>query len=120
MNKLQDFYDWMQERGGTTTSKINCVFIRETDYAVGNHYISVYICNVMYISDERVEDWFLIKTPVPISVIFVMYVLLVFIGPRFMRNREALQLKAFIVPYNFILILLSIYMFFEVGKHIGF
>ena len=74
----------------------------------------------MYILDERVENWFLMKTPVPISIIFVLYVLLVFLGPRFMRNREPLQLKTFIVPYNFILILLSIYMFYEVGKHIVF
>ena len=83
-------------------------------------YIYRYIDNVMYILDERVEDWLLMKTPVPISIIFVLYVLLVFLGPRFMRNREPLQLKTFIVPYNFILILLSIYMFYEVGKHIVF
>ncbi len=63
--------------------------------------------------DTRVENWLLMKTPVPIAVIFLLYLLLIFTGPRLMQNRQAWNLKPILIPYNFALVVLSAYMFYE-------
>lgn len=66
--------------------------------------------------DPRVENWFLMKTPLSIFLIFVLYLLIVFAGPKIMRNRNAVNLKNVLIPYNAGLVVLSCYMFYEVGK----
>ncbi|XP_038048772.1 elongation of very long chain fatty acids protein 4-like isoform X1 [Patiria miniata] len=63
--------------------------------------------------DPRVENWLLMKSPIPISCIVIGYLLVVWLGPKLMANRNALQLKPILVLYNFFLVGLSIYMFYE-------
>lgn len=63
--------------------------------------------------DPRVEDWLLMKTPIPITIIFVLYLALVFLGPKIMSNRKPVDLKYFIIVYNLALVYLSVYMFYE-------
>ena len=66
------------------------------------------------ISDARVESWLLLGGPLPIVVVFISYLLFVWLGPKFMKNRGPLYLKPLIIPYNFGLTVLSVYMFYEV------
>ena len=54
------------------------------------------------------------KSPVPSAVICILYLVAVATGPSIMRNRSPLNLKWILVPYNFALIFLSGYMFYEV------
>ncbi|KAK3606191.1 hypothetical protein CHS0354_010837 [Potamilus streckersoni] len=63
--------------------------------------------------DPRVEDWLLMKTPLATSVIFFLYLLVVWQGPKLMKNREPLKLKWILIPYNFGLVILSFHMFYE-------
>ena len=60
------------------------------------------------------ESWLLMRSPVPSIVICVLYLVAVATGPGIMRNRSPLNLKWILVPYNFVLIVLSGYMFYEV------
>ncbi|XP_064624279.1 very long chain fatty acid elongase 7-like isoform X2 [Lineus longissimus] len=63
--------------------------------------------------DPRVESWLLMKSPLPIALLFVFYILMVKCGPAFMENRKPVNLKFVIIPYNFLLVGLSFYMFYE-------
>nr|XP_014354043.1 PREDICTED: elongation of very long chain fatty acids protein 4-like isoform X2 [Latimeria chalumnae] len=63
--------------------------------------------------DTRTESWFLVYSPVPVSVIFTLYLLAVLLGPRIMERREPLSLKHVLLVYNFLLVGLSVYMFYE-------
>ncbi|XP_022112033.1 elongation of very long chain fatty acids protein 4-like isoform X2 [Acanthaster planci] len=63
--------------------------------------------------DPRVENWLLMKTPTPTACIVISYLLVVWLGPKAMADRKPLQLKPILVGYNFFLVGLSIYMFYE-------
>ncbi|KAJ8305414.1 hypothetical protein KUTeg_015959 [Tegillarca granosa] len=63
--------------------------------------------------NKRVEDWLLMKTPLAITVIFVMYLAVVLAGPSIMKGRNPINLKLVLIPYNFALVILSVYMFHE-------
>ena len=45
----------------------------------------------------------------------LMYLVIVWVGPRIMKNREAFDLKPVLMVYNGALVVLSAYMFWEVG-----
>ena len=65
--------------------------------------------------DTRVDGWPLMSSPIPTAVLCASYVFLVTVaGPRFMRHREPYNIKAFLIVYNFLQVLLSAYIFFEV------
>lgn len=63
--------------------------------------------------DSRVEKWLLMESPVPILTIFVLYLLLVKQGPRWMEQYKPLHLQGWLVIYNLALVGLSVYMFEE-------
>ncbi|MGH0182582.1 UNVERIFIED_CONTAM: hypothetical protein FKN15_023910 [Acipenser sinensis] len=64
--------------------------------------------------DKRTDPWLLVYSPVPVSVIFLSYLFIVWYGSRFMKHREPVNLKAVLIVYNFSLVCLSAYMFYEV------
>eukprot|EP00058_Branchiostoma_floridae_P020530 XP_002606020.1 hypothetical protein BRAFLDRAFT_129515 [Branchiostoma floridae] len=66
--------------------------------------------------DPRTDPWFLVYSPLPIVVLFVLYVLLCVYGPRIMEKRQPFNLKTIIIPYNFALVGLSAYMFYEMAR----
>ena len=67
------------------------------------------------LTDPRTKDWFLIGDAKLISAIFVTYLLIVWLGPKYMRFRRPYDLKKVIIPYNFALHALSVYMCYEVS-----
>ncbi|CAH1772236.1 unnamed protein product [Owenia fusiformis] len=64
-------------------------------------------------SDPRTRDWLLLQTPWPIICIFVSYLTMIYIGPKLMKGHQAWNLKSVLIPYNFALVILSFYMFYE-------
>lgn len=50
----------------------------------------------------------------PISCIFLCYLAVIWLGPKVMARREALNLKAVLIVYNFLMVALSAYMLYEV------
>ena len=45
-----------------------------------------------------------------------MYLLIVWLGPKYMRHRQPVSCQGLLVLYNLALTLLSFYMFYEVGR----
>lgn len=66
-------------------------------------------------TDPRVRGWLLLDNYIPTFAFTVMYLLIVWMGPRYMKNRQPYSCRALLVPYNLCLTLLSLYMFYEVG-----
>ena len=54
------------------------------------------------------------STPWPTLGLVFLYVMLVTIGPKIMKNREPFGLKWILVVYNFGVVILSVYMLCEV------
>uniref|UniRef100_A0A1A9X125 Elongation of very long chain fatty acids protein n=1 Tax=Glossina brevipalpis TaxID=37001 RepID=A0A1A9X125_9MUSC len=66
--------------------------------------------------DSRTHGWFLISSPVKVVMIIIAYLLLVLrIGPRFMKNRKAYDLKYTLAIYNLFQIIYNSHMFVTIG-----
>ncbi|XP_007486429.2 elongation of very long chain fatty acids protein 7 isoform X1 [Monodelphis domestica] len=65
-------------------------------------------------ADPRVGDWPLMSSPLPQTLILGVYVYFVTsLGPKLMENRKPFDLKKLMVTYNFLIVLFSLYMFYE-------
>lgn len=69
---------------------------------------------VLFSTDPRVEDWLLMQSPFPSLLLCVGYLVMCFVGPRIMATRKPFELKPILILYNFMMVLLSGYMFYEV------
>lgn len=67
-------------------------------------------------SDTRVKGWFLLDNYIPTFVCSVIYLLIVWLGPKYMKNKQPFSCRRILVVYNIGLTLLSLYMFYEVGQ----
>ncbi|KAF2369239.1 ELO family [Trinorchestia longiramus] len=72
--------------------------------------------DVLSRGDPRLGDWFLMQSPLPTTLICLTYVWIVKVaGPRFMKDREPYQFKNIIIFYNFIQVVFSMFIFYEIG-----
>ncbi|XP_070199142.1 very long chain fatty acid elongase 1-like isoform X2 [Littorina saxatilis] len=71
-----------------------------------NHYM-------LHGSDQRTKDWLLIGSPWPTVTLVILYLLAVQYGQRVMAHRTPFDLKGVMVVYNVCLVLLSVYMVYE-------
>lgn len=73
------------------------------------HCIQTLFCN--FVLDETVDSWFLMSSPGPVFTIVAAYLVLVLkIGPTFMKNRKAYNLKNVMIAYNAFQVCYSIWM----------
>ncbi|XP_072295345.1 ELOVL fatty acid elongase 8b [Eucyclogobius newberryi] len=63
--------------------------------------------------DKRTDPWLLVYSPVPMAIIVLLYLGVVWAGPRLMRHKEPIDLKLVLIVYNFCMVVLSAYMFTE-------
>ncbi|CAL8395698.1 unnamed protein product [Boreogadus saida] len=63
--------------------------------------------------DKRTDPWLLVYSPVPVIVIFLVYLCVLWAGPRLMKHRGPVDLKGVLIVYNFAMVCLSVYMFYE-------
>lgn len=63
--------------------------------------------------DKRTDPWLLVYSPVPVAVIFLVYLCVVWVGPRLMTHRQPVNLKVVLIVYNFAMVGMSAYMFSE-------
>ncbi|XP_045860693.1 elongation of very long chain fatty acids protein 5 isoform X3 [Meles meles] len=63
--------------------------------------------------DTRVKGWFLLDNYIPTFICSVIYLLIVWLGPKYMKNRQPFSCRRILVVYNLGLTLLSLYMFCE-------
>ncbi|XP_061192832.1 elongation of very long chain fatty acids protein AAEL008004-like [Saccostrea echinata] len=65
------------------------------------------------LSDPRTADWFMVRSPVPLFLSIAVYLYLVKMGPVWMQSRKPYDLKNIMIFYNFCMVTLSAYMFYE-------
>ncbi|KAF7988106.1 hypothetical protein HCN44_007600 [Aphidius gifuensis] len=66
------------------------------------------------VADPRTKEWFLMSSPVPGASIMFGYLYFVLSwGPRHMEHRKPYKLNNTLIIYNFIQVLLSIWLFWE-------
>ncbi|XP_061097910.1 ELOVL fatty acid elongase 8a [Conger conger] len=63
--------------------------------------------------DKRTDPWLLVYSPLPVTFIFLCYLFVLWAGPRFMKHREPVDLKAVLIVYNFTMVCWSAYMVHE-------
>lgn len=67
--------------------------------------------------DRRMDGWPLMDSPLPTMAICATYVLIVkVVGPKLMENRKPMEIRGFLIVYNFLQVLLSAYIFFSVSQ----
>ncbi|EHB10085.1 Elongation of very long chain fatty acids protein 5 [Heterocephalus glaber] len=66
--------------------------------------------------DTRVKGWFLLDNYIPTLLCSVIYLLIVWLGPKYMKNKQPFSCRGILVVYNLGLTLLSLYMFVEVSE----
>lgn len=78
-------------------------------------------CPHASVPDSRTENWFLMSSPLPQTLIIAAYIYFVTsLGPRIMENRKAFDLKGVLIVYNFGVVALSLYMCYEVSRPVIF
>ncbi|KAK6186354.1 hypothetical protein SNE40_008405 [Patella caerulea] len=75
------------------------------------------------ISDHRVEDWLLMGSYTPTLALTALYLVFVFVVPKLMAKREAMDCKRALMVYNFSLIILNLHICTELlinSYHLGY
>ena len=68
--------------------------------------------------DDRVRDWPLVQSPFPTLALCLTYAFVVKVaGPAFMRHREPVNIRWLMVVYNLAMVLLSSWLFYNLGMH---
>uniref|UniRef100_A0A9L0J9D4 Elongation of very long chain fatty acids protein n=1 Tax=Equus asinus TaxID=9793 RepID=A0A9L0J9D4_EQUAS len=66
--------------------------------------------------DTRVKGWFLLDNYIPTFICTAIYLLVVWLGPKYMKTRQPFSCRGILVVYNLGLTLLSLFMFYEVNS----
>ena len=72
-----------------------------------------------HFSDSRVRGWLLLDSYLPTLSFTLVYLLIIYLGPIYMKNRPAYSLKKVLLVYNFAVTMLSLYMLIEVRTKWG-
>ncbi|XP_063772773.1 very long chain fatty acid elongase 5 isoform X2 [Pseudophryne corroboree] len=75
--------------------------------------VNGYIDNLLGPRDPRVKGWLLMDNYIPTFISTFLYLFIVWIGPKYMQNRQPVSCRGILVVYNTGLTLLSLYMFYE-------
>ncbi|XP_061601964.1 elongation of very long chain fatty acids protein 5 [Cololabis saira] len=78
-----------------------------------NHELNTYFESWMGPRDKRVEGMPLLDSYLPTFALTVMYLLIVWLGPKCMEQRQPYSCRGLMVLYNLGITLLSFYMFYE-------
>uniref|UniRef100_A0A8C5GVH4 Elongation of very long chain fatty acids protein n=1 Tax=Gouania willdenowi TaxID=441366 RepID=A0A8C5GVH4_GOUWI len=77
-----------------------------------DHFYGIYLFIYLFLI-IRTNKWPLVSSPVPIISIFLCYLLIIWVGPKLMAKRQPVYLKPVLIVYNFGMVCLSAYMFYE-------
>lgn len=65
--------------------------------------------------DPRVSNWLLMQSPWPTIQLTILYLLIVYWGPKFMKERKPIDSKPLLAIYNLALVALNLYIVLEVS-----
>lgn len=77
-------------------------------------FLNCQIC-VFPLLDARVRGWFLLDSYLPTFFLTGAYLLCIWLGNKFMKNRPPFSLRPHLIMYNLGITLLSFYMLIEVS-----
>nr|AOY10780.1 elongation of very long chain fatty acids-like 2 [Clarias gariepinus] len=89
------------------------------DFIVKNHFFAIdtwlnsAVDKLFGERDPRVRGWMLLDSCTPTLVLTFIYLLIVYIGPKYMKDKPAYSLKNVLLLYNFGVTMLSFYMLVE-------
>ncbi|BFZ17105.1 hypothetical protein BsWGS_20144 [Bradybaena similaris] len=69
--------------------------------------------NIFKNADPRVENYFMMDSPIPSLLICLAYFIFVWLSPTIMRDRKPLEMRNLMVVYNLAMVVLSSYIFYE-------
>ncbi|XP_061653116.1 elongation of very long chain fatty acids protein 7-like isoform X6 [Phyllopteryx taeniolatus] len=75
--------------------------------------VQFYYQGMLENGDKRIENWLLVYSPAPVTFIVMCYLVLVWVGPKLMAKKEPFNLQLVLIVYNFTMVFLSAYMFYE-------
>ncbi|KAM8901665.1 very long chain fatty acid elongase 2 isoform 2-T2 [Lycaon pictus] len=75
--------------------------------------INAFLDNMFGPRDSRVRGWFMLDSYLPTFFLTVLYLLSIWLGNKYMKNRHALSLRGILTLYNLGITLLSLYMLAE-------
>ncbi|KAJ8393198.1 hypothetical protein AAFF_G00062700 [Aldrovandia affinis] len=93
--------------------RLHSLKLKRTAMETFDHRLNTYIDSWMGPRDQRVRGWLLLDHYPPTFALTVGYLLIVWLGPKYMRNRQPFSCRGLLVCYNVGLTLLSLYMFCE-------
>ncbi|XP_073967612.1 very long chain fatty acid elongase 4-like [Choristoneura fumiferana] len=73
--------------------------ILNSTQSVIQEYYDYYLWTLS-LSDGRTKGWPLVDSPLPTVVYTALYLFIVWLGPKLMKNRQPFQLTWLLVPYN--------------------
>uniref|UniRef100_K7EF89 Elongation of very long chain fatty acids protein 2 n=2 Tax=Ornithorhynchus anatinus TaxID=9258 RepID=K7EF89_ORNAN len=78
-----------------------------------DHEVSAFVDNLFGPRDPRVQGWFMLDSYLPTFFLTVTYLLSIWLGSKYMKNRPAFSLRSYLIVYNLGITLLSFYMLLE-------
>ena len=69
----------------------------------------------MILIDPRVENWLMMQSYMPTLCVVGVYLMVVITGPRIMADRKPVNVQLPMLIYNLGLVILSVYMFYQVS-----
>lgn len=72
------------------------------------------LCIFYFLVDPRVENWFMMQSPLPSFIICLAYFIFVWMGPWIMDGRKPVEMRKILIVYNLAMVGMSTYCFVEV------
>lgn len=69
----------------------------------------------MIVSDKRTRGWLFVDSPAPTLLYTLLYLAIVWVGPRVMKNRKPFKLTVVLIPYNLAMAFLNAYIAVQVN-----
>lgn len=104
-----NFYLWTLSIAGEFLCR--CFF----NACVGRKCAQMPKCQNDVPADKRTRGWLMVDSPLPTIGYTILYLIMVALGPRLMKNRRPFTLKKTMIAYNLSMCVLNAYIAFEVS-----
>lgn len=65
-------------------------------------------------SDNRTKGWMMVDSPLPTILYTILYLFIVWAGPKLMKDRKPFKLTWLLIPYNLAMAVLNAYISVQV------
>lgn len=115
LEQTEYYNQWIESLSGKYTMLIIIESIHnKLSMIVLNFYIILYLL-LLYL-DARTKGWWMVNSVYTTLTIVICYFLVVWLTPRYMKNRSPFNLKLVLIIYNIIMIFVNLFIIIEVNK----